>query len=276
MCLILFAYRQHPDYPFILAANRDEFFQRPTRPAQFWPDNPQLLAGKDLEAGGTWLGITRQGRFAAITNFREGSGESSSLATPLSRGRLTLDYLTGKEAAEAYLNQVHTQRDAFPGFNLLVGDSHQLYYYSNRQQNSRQRRPEALPPGIYGLSNHLLNTPWPKVAAGRDHLHQAINQLPDTTQLLALLQNPNRAPDHLLPDTGIDLDWERLLSSAFIDSPDYGTRASTLLTIDSHGRVRFSEQTYTKPNPEAPAQAAAPAQLFEFRLAKGEGGAKAE
>jgi len=246
MCLILFAYHQHPRYPLILAANRDEYFQRPSAPANFWAEYPDLLAGKDLAEGGTWLGVTRQGRLAVITNYRDGQPGTTFTR---SRGKLTLDYLTAVTAPRDYLQQLHCHRTQYNGFNLLVGDCQELYYYSNRQGDIR-----ALKPGIYGLSNHLLNTPWPKVKAGRDSLRQAIEKLPDTSALWSFLQSPNQAPDHQLPDTGVPLEWERLLSAAFIDSDDYGTRASTLLLIDNEGEVSFTELSYTKPLASAPSR----------------------
>lgn len=258
MCLILFAYHQHPHYPLILAANRDEFYQRPSASADFWPEHPDLLAGKDLAEGGTWLGLTRKGRLAVITNYRDGQpGQTYSR----SRGKLTLDYLTTDTTPFDYLRQIHQQKDQYNGFNLLVGDGQQLYYYSNRQGEIRD-----LKPGIYGLSNHLLNTPWPKVKAGRDSLGQAVNCLPDTTPLWSFLQSPDQAPDHQLPDTGVPLDWERLLSAAFIDSDDYGTRASTLLLIDREGQVSFTEQSYTKPQANRPSQPATDPVEIRFTL----------
>ena len=237
MCLILFAWKVHPNFPLVLAANRDEFHERPSAPADFWDDAPELLAGRDLRDGGTWLGITRRGRVAALTNYRN----PASLKTGApSRGMLVSDYLRGRENPDAYLEQIEPEAGRFNGFNLLVGDPDQLYCFSNRGAR------EGLQPGIYGLSNHLLNTLWPKVAQGKKALETLLQREnePSPEALFALLADRTRSPDDRLPDTGIGLEWERLLSPLFIESPAYGTRSSTVLLIDRKGVVNFIERVF--------------------------------
>ncbi len=236
MCLVLVAWRVHPDYPLVVAANRDEFFSRPTVPAMFWSDAPQVLAGRDLEAGGTWMGVTHGGRFAALTNFRDPAQMRKSAP---SRGRLVADFLTGNEASGAYISHVADAGRQCNGYNLLAGDGESLWWSSNIDGESRP-----LAPGVYGVSNHLLDTPWPKVGAGKTALARALSDLPDDTSLFALLRDDGIHPDENLPQTGISLEWERLLSSAFVKSPDYGTRSSTLLLMDTAGRISFDEQTW--------------------------------
>jgi uncharacterized protein with NRDE domain len=238
MCLILVAWRVHPDYPFVVAANRDEFFARPTAPAAFWKDAPQVLAGRDLEAGGTWMGVTRSGRFAALTNFRDPAQNRSGAP---SRGGLVADFLVLDESPQEYLEHIAPRSHECNGFNLLVGDGDTLWWSSNMGGEAR-----ALAPGVYGISNHLLDTPWPKVGAGKTALTQALDGLPDDQTLFELLQDDGIHPDEQLPQTGVPLDWERLLSSAFIKSPDYGTRSSTLLCLGRNGWISFDEQTWLK------------------------------
>lgn len=239
MCLILLAWRAHRRYPLVVAANRDEFFVRPTAPARFWDDAPQVLAGRDLEAGGAWLGITRGGRFAALTNFRD--PERNRPGAP-SRGELVASFLRGSESPSAYLEQIAPRAGEYNGFNLLVGKAREMRYFSNVSEESAHIG--ALPPGIYGLSNHLLDTPWPKVARGKSALAAALDALPDTGPLFDLLRDEQPAPDEELPRTGVSLDWERLLSAAFIRSPTYGTRSSTVVLRDRAGWTNFTEQTW--------------------------------
>jgi uncharacterized protein with NRDE domain len=236
MCLILVAWRVHPGYPLVVAANRDEFFRRPTAAAAFWKDAPQILAGRDLEAGGTWMGVTRNGRFAALTNFRDPAQNRSGAP---SRGSLVADFLAGDEAPHAYLQRVAAHGSRCNGYNLLVGDGNTLWWASNMGGEPRQ-----LEPGVYGVSNHLLDTPWPKVGAGKTALADALDRLPDDQALFTLLQDDDIHPDEHLPQTGVPLDWERLLSSAFVKSPDYGTRGSTVLCIGQDGWTSFDEQTW--------------------------------
>jgi uncharacterized protein with NRDE domain len=236
MCLILVAWQVHPGYPLVVAANRDEFFARPTEPAAFWKDSPQVLAGRDGEAGGTWMGITRGRRFAALTNFRDPSQNRSEAP---SRGALVAEFLTGSDAPQDYLEGIAARGSAYNGYNLLAGDGETLWWSSNMGGKPRQ-----LEPGVYGVSNHLLDTPWPKVGAGKTALAQSIDQLPDDRALFTLLRDDGIHPDEHLPQTGIPLDWERLLSSAFVRSPEYGTRGSTVLCVGSDGWISFDEQTW--------------------------------
>jgi uncharacterized protein with NRDE domain len=236
VCLILVAWRVHADYPLVVAANRDEFFARPTLPADFWTDAPDLLGGRDLDAGGTWLGCTRSGRFAALTNFRDPAGQRAGLP---SRGQLTSDFLLGDSKPMAYLEQLASHAAAWNGFNLLVGDGQTLCCFSNVSGV-----PHALAPGVYGLSNHLLDTPWPKVAAAKSALLASLDALPDPAPLFALLRNASIHPDEQLPHTGVGLDWERILSAAFVVAPNYGTRCSTVLLKRKDGCITFDELTW--------------------------------
>ncbi len=233
MCLILLAWRAHPDYPLVVAANRDEFFARPTAAADFWADQPRVLAGRDLEGDGTWFGISRSGRFAALTNYRDPASQRTG--TP-SRGALVADFLTGHMSPADYRRELDAKGEAWNGYNLLFGDGEELHYQSNCGDG-----PARLAPGIYGLSNHLLDTPWPKVAAGKSRLAAALAKLPDDRSLLDLLKDDRLADDAALPRTGVSLEWERLLSAAFVRSPAYGTRSSTVLSRDRQGRVVFEE-----------------------------------
>lgn len=236
MCLILVAWRVHPDYPLVVAANRDEFFARPTAAAAFWKDAPQVLAGRDLEAGGTWMGVTRSGRFAALTNYRD---PAQNLSGAPSRGKLVADFLTGNETPQAYLERIDAYGSRCNGYNLLVSDGATLWWSSNMGGEPRQ-----LAPGVYGVSNHLLDTPWPKVGAGKTAMAQALDGLPTDEALFRLLQDDGIHPDEHLPQTGVPLDWERLLSSAFVKSPGYGTRGSTVLCVGQDGWTSFDEQAW--------------------------------
>lgn len=239
MCLILIAIEQHPRYPLVVAANRDEFHARPALPAAFWPDAPRLLAGRDLQAGGTWLGITRQGRFAAVTNVRE-PGRNQPDA--LSRGELSSAFLLGTQPALDYLSALQRKADAYNGFNLVCGDAGNLFHYSNRNGD-----PVRLAAGLHGVSNHLLDTPWPKVSGGKADLAALLQQTDFAPEdLLALLNQRQIAPDNTLPDTGVGLAMERVLSSRFIHAPGmaYGTRASTVLRVTHDGKVQWREWSW--------------------------------
>jgi uncharacterized protein with NRDE domain len=236
MCLVLVVWRVHPRYPCLVAANRDEFHARPAAPAQWWPDRPQILAGRDLQAGGTWLGLTRAGRFAALTNYRD---PEQRRATAPSRGELVTSLLeSGASVAEslAHLGQVGSN---YSGFNLIFSDGERLGIYESVPGSGRE-----LAPGIYGLSNHLLDTPWPKVQNAKSRLQAALGDMTDPEPLLALLRDDRPAPDEQLPQTGVGLEWERLLSSAFVRAPDYGTRCSTIIRIDAQGRAYFDEWSW--------------------------------
>ena len=238
MCLILLAWKVHPEFPLVVVANRDEFYARPSAPAAFWAGHPQVLAGRDLSAGGSWLGVTRQGRFAALTNYRD---PAQAVSDRPSRGVLVADFLTGSASPADYLAATRDYGARCNGYNLLVGDGSDLWWASNVSGEAR-----ALPPGVYGVSNHLLDTAWPKVGAAKTALQAALERLPDELALRQLLADPTIHPDEYLPSTGIPIDWERALSAAFIRVPGYGTRASTILKV-SRGpepRLSFDEQTW--------------------------------
>jgi uncharacterized protein with NRDE domain len=244
MCLFFCAFELHPTFRLIIAANRDEFYDRPSQPAAFRPESPELLAGKDLQGGGTWFGITRSGRIAAITNYRDPRSHRNDAP---SRGLLLTDYLLGAAEPVEYLEQVRRKGAAYNGFNLIAGTTRELYYYSNRKGGVI-----ALTPGLYGLSNHLLDTPWPKVAGGKAAFGELLSRggNPDPEALFDILSDRSTVEDRLLPDTGIGLDWERILSARFIVSPVYGTRSSTLLYVDREDRVTFIERNFnSKPGP---------------------------
>lgn len=238
MCLITFAYNIHPEYSLILLANRDEFFQRPSQAVHRWPDAPQILAGRDLEQGGTWLGLNQNGLFATVTNHRNGRDKRDELR---SRGDLTRHFLSGSQPATDYLSILEPKQQAYGAFNLLLGDETGLHYLSNRQQSTAS----VISPGVYGLSNAVLDTPWPKVQKVREGLQGLLaEQEPNREAMLALMQDRERAPDENLPDTGISLEWERMLSSCFIQSESYGTRAITLLMQKPDGSTYLREQTF--------------------------------
>jgi uncharacterized protein with NRDE domain len=237
MCLILLAWQAHPDYPLVVAANRDEFFTRPSAPAAFWPEAPQVLAGRDLEAGGTWLGVSRGQRFAALTNYREGG---KLLPRARSRGALVADFVAGNDLPAAYLAQLATHAADYNGFNLLIADGQRLGYCANRGD----RRTRWLTPGIYGLSNHLLDTPWPKLASAKAAFAEALATLPAPLAFLELLADQEIVPDSHLPETGVPIEWERILSAIFVRSEHYGTRASTLLTRHRDGLTTLLERSF--------------------------------
>jgi uncharacterized protein with NRDE domain len=235
MCLILIAHGAHPEFPLVIAANRDEYYERPTAGAAFWQDHPHILAGRDLKCMGTWLGVTRGGRFAALTNFRDARERKTDAP---SRGRLVSNFLVSGRGPRDYLEEVGMQAQPYNGFNLLVGDMDGVFYFSSRQATVQE-----LSPGIHGLSNHLLDTPWPKVARGKQRLQAALAGEPNAETLLDLLHDREPAPEDELPDTGVGADLERVLSPALIVSPQYGTRASTAVLFRNDGSVSFSERT---------------------------------
>lgn len=236
MCLILVAWQVHPEYPLVLAANRDEFYARPAAPAHWWSAPSALLAGQDLKAGGTWLAVNRRGAFAALTNFRDPQQLRSDAP---SRGQLVPQILDEASSPEARLERLQAEGPRYSGFNLLWSEGAALCVYESVPARTRR-----LGPGIYGLSNHLLDTPWPKVEQAKSRLAKALGSLPQEQALLELLRDNAPAPDEQLPRTGVSLPWERLLSSAFIHAPDYGTRCSTILTRTVQGEVHFHEQTW--------------------------------
>lgn len=239
MCLILVGLYSHPRYPLVVAANRDELFARPSLGAHYWVDAPHVLGGRDLQGGGTWLGTTRQGRLAAVTNFRRGTPAPARC----SRGDLTRDFLLGQAEPASYSAGVLARAGDFNGFNLLLGllvDGRVALSYTGHGSTGAV----ALAPGIYGLSNGLLDSPWPKVEQGKAALAGALHQGATIADLFALLADREIAPDARLPDTGMALTTERLLSARFIHSPGYGTRTSTVLRYSREGVLEFYERNF--------------------------------
>ena len=240
MCLINFQLNDHPTYKLVIAANRDEFYERPTAQAQFWEDHSDILAGRDLMLMGTWLGMTKSGRFAALMNYRDPHLERQ-LKT--SRGEIVTNYLASNQSPETFLKTLSEGRNNYAGFNVLVGNSDRLFYYNNIQDELFQ-----ISSGTHALSNHFLNTPWPKVVKGRSMLEEYLqqNKIVDIDKLFTIVSNAEMASDKDLPETGVGIELERKLSPLFIRTPDYGTRSSTVLLIDKNNHVSFVERTYDK------------------------------
>jgi uncharacterized protein with NRDE domain len=237
MCLIFFAWRRHAAFPLVVAANRDEFYERPTAPAAFWNEAPGLLAGRDLTGGGTWLGVTRGGRFAALTNYRGGGAPARDAPT---RGRLVSDFLLSDVAPGDYMESLAPGAGVYNGFNLLVGDRGALYWYS-----TRGGEPRPLGPGAYGISNALLDTPWPKLVQGKKRFEALLEpRKPDPDEMFDLLSDRRIAFEESLPDTGVGFERERTLSPIFISAGDYGTRSSTVVLMGADGNVEFHERTH--------------------------------
>lgn len=237
MCLILIAYRTHPKYKLVLAANRDEYYDRPTAPAGWWPKDHVVMAGKDLKSNGTWLGITRTGKWAAVTNFRD---QADPVENAVSRGHLVRDYLISGKGAPIFMKGLRPKADKFNGFSLILGDSERMWYFSNRENELR-----VLPAGLYGLGNDLLDSSWPNVARGKAKFSQIIDHnlnLP-IDALFELLGDTEIAKDDELPDTGMGKEVERALSPIFVKTPDYGTRSSTVMLMDNSGTIYFEERT---------------------------------
>ena len=236
MCLILVAWQVHPHFPCVVAANRDEFFGRPTAEADWWPGEAGILAGRDLQAGGTWLGVTRGGRFAALTNYRD---PSIVLADAPSRGKLVTAFLEADWSTGQGLREIARLGKGCNPFNMLCSDGSALGIYESMTGASR-----TLEPGVYALSNHLLDTPWPKVRQAKSRLAAALDDLPKSAAMLDLLRDAEPATDEELPRTGVSLAMERMLSSAFIHGESYGTRCSTIVTTDAEGAISFAEWSW--------------------------------
>ena len=243
MCLIVFAYRVHPDYPIIIAANRDEFYNRPTCVLAQWTDGSNIIAGQDLEGGGTWMGMTESGRLAALTNYRE---PGVRMAAAPSRGHLVSDFLQGPDSLNHYLRELELKSNNYNGFNILLSEGGRWVYYSNRGST-----PKELSPGIHGLSNRALNTPWPKVIRSCRAVEERLSahQPPDMEDLMQVLQDRTVPPDEDLPRTGLELEWERRLGSIFIRSDIYGTRSSTVLLVAKDGSAHICERTFDRHGP---------------------------
>lgn len=236
MCLIAFALNEHPDYPFIMVANRDEFYERPTSYASFWEDQPDVLGGRDLKGGGTWIGVAQSGKVAAVTNYRDPQHISETAKT---RGDLTKDYLTSSTPATQYLEQVKKEGASYNGFNLLLFEEGMAHYYSNYGEDIQQ-----VEKGIFGLSNALLDTPWPKLEKLKSRFGKAIQSEFDVDALLELLTDSETATDSDLPKTGIPYEWEKAISAICIDTPTYGTCCSTIILLDKSGNLSFTEKSF--------------------------------
>lgn len=245
MCLIVFAWKIIPSTPLIVASNRDEFYDRPATPANWWKESPHVFGGKDLQSGGTWMGLTTSNdavaqtvKFSAITNIRSSSEYRQDAPT---RGALVANYLTNKLSAKEYIESIKEQAKLYNGFNLLIGDQNDLIWFSNDTPDD-ERNGQPLPPGIYGISNASLDTPWPKVVKTRAEFASLICQRAPQDAFFEMLSNTTQAPDCRLPDTGVSVELERLLSAACIESPTYGTRVSSLVKIHLDHPPEFQEK----------------------------------
>lgn len=237
MCLIVFAFKHHPKYPLILAGNRDEFYAREARQAHFWDTNPEMLAGKDLRAGGTWLGVSKKGEYGAITNYRDFYNPKEG---ERSRGEIISNLLTDERPQNVKISELMQRAHHYSGFNFLSGDSKNLFYSNNIDGDK-----EEVEPGIHGLSNAFLDTSWPKVETAKKEFTRAINSDEiDRNLIFTFLQNSKKYPQESLPNTGLDPEMEKAVSPIFIETDGYGTRCSTLLMIDNSGTVHFVEKTY--------------------------------
>lgn len=237
MCLIFLSLHHHPNYKLIIAANRDEFYERKTASADFWTDYPNIVGGRDLEASGTWMAMNMSGRISMVTNFRDFKNLKQEAP---SRGALVTDFLTGTRPPELYLEGIKPNVTAYNGFNLIVGNPDELWYLSNYKNGI-----ERIDAGIHGLSNALLDTPWPKVEKGKVKFSKLLSEervVPET--LFEFLRDEECANDDQLPDTGVGIERERMLSSMFIKSPNYGTRCSTVLLVDKNDHITFTERVY--------------------------------
>ena len=235
MCLIVLAWRAHPRWPLIVAANRDEFHRRPAQPLQWWPDEPLILAGRDLEAGGTWLAASRQGRFATVTNYRESLGRQSG---ERSRGALVTDFVTADSTPLAFAENIELER--YAGFSVLAATPESVVYASNRGD-----APRALATGIYGLSNASLDTPWPKVVRSRERLHSLLARDDVTPEhLFALLADREPADEIGTPARDLPAPTARAVSAPFVVTPEFGTRCSTILVLDANGEMQVRERRF--------------------------------
>lgn len=244
MCLLILAHRVSPHYPLIVAANRDEFHARPTAVSEFWEEQPNLLAGRDLEQGGTWMGVTRQGRFAAITNYRD---PARTAPAPRSRGELPISFLTGPQDAQSCLAELANRASEYAGFNLLLGEGDELWYFTNSLPQE-DRVPVRLEPGVYGLSNARLDTPWPKVSLGKQRLQQLLEREGEAEHaaLLEVVADSALADSATLQQQGLDHEMDQLLSAQFIVTPTYGTRSSTTMCRDNKGHTSWRELSFNE------------------------------
>lgn len=236
MCLIVLAYKMHADYPLVFAGNRDEIYGRPTEEAQIWQTKPEIVAGRDLKAGGTWAGINANGRLSAITNFRD---IKNIRADAPSRGHIVTDSLLTSAAVGDFMEDLNKIAPNFNGFNLLTGSVDELYWL-----NSVRQEVVELEPGIYGLSNAYLDTPWPKLTATKQAFELTFyDNLFEPDPYFNILLDPTTYT-HDLPDTGLTPEMEKAVSAAFIQTPHYGTRCSTFVRIGKDGTFIYEERTY--------------------------------
>lgn len=236
MCLITFAYEKHPKYRLIVVANRDEFYNRPTAAANWWNEHPNLLAGKDLKGMGTWLGVTKNGRFSALTNYRDGFSEKPNAP---SRGDLVKDFLLSQYETTEYLANIQPSAEQYNGYNLLTFDGVNLGYFSNKIE-----QPRILEKGVYGLSNGILDTPWQKLNYAVEGLEKLLDAADFSIEnAFEMMRNRTIAPDEKLPNTNVPIEWERTLSAMYIETPNYGTRCTTVLLLDYDGNIHFEERS---------------------------------
>lgn len=236
MCLIVFGWNVHPKYKLVLAANRDEFYNRPTAPAGFWRDQPEILGGRDLKAGGSWMTVSKKGKIAAVTNYRDVTNQK---ATATSRGEIPVNFLKSGKSPEEYIKSLHADREKYNGFNALIGDFDTLVHYSNYEGKTN-----IIEPGIHGLSNALLNTNWPKVELAKKRLKLIMKNQFSHDDLLVMMADTQIAEDAMLPQTGVPYEWEKALSAMHIKTENYGTCSTTVITMDHHGKIAFTEKTY--------------------------------
>jgi uncharacterized protein with NRDE domain len=237
MCLIVFAYKTRPGVPLVFAGNRDEFYERPTEKAHIWSTTPEIIAGKDKKAGGTWLGLSSDGRIAAITNYRDMNQIKPDAP---SRGHIVKDALTSPHTTEQYLEHLQRVADEYNGFNLITGNREKLFYFNNQTMQV-----EELKPGIYSLSNAFLNTPWPKSEWAKEHFRQILDsgeQKPD--RFFSMLKNSDTYPPEMLPETGLSNEKEKAVSAVFIKTEGYGSRSSTVMKLFQDDSFYFEERTY--------------------------------
>jgi uncharacterized protein with NRDE domain len=235
LCLIVLAWQARPGLPLLVAANRDEWRERPAAPAHWWPDSPGIFAGRDLQARGTWMGVTRGGRFAAVTNFRDPSERRPAAH---SRGELVTQFLLSSDAPRDFMVALVARASRYSSFNLIAGDGASLWYFGSRAGEAR-----SIPPGVHALSNHLLDEPWPKVDRGRAAMQDALLQPDPSADLFTMLGDRATAPDELLPKTGVAPEWERRLSAPLVAGEDYGTRCSTVIAFAAFRAISFEERT---------------------------------
>ncbi len=237
MCLITFAYKTHPDYPFVLAANRDEFHKRPAKPVHLWDSEPPIIAGKDLKAGGTWMGLNAKGHIAALTNYRKLSEFKENAP---SRGEIVTRFLQSYDNISAILEQIRQTADLYNGFNLIAGSIDDLYYITNKKDEI-----QSVEPGYHTVSNAFLNTPWPKSEWARNQLQSTMkNGVPDEEEIFRFLLDTRRYPMEKLPETGLPEDLEKAVSSVFIQTENYGTRCSSVIYMDTNGEITFVERSF--------------------------------